>query len=465
MNKERIIVLLRTLSIAVINNLSKRDLGIGKESATLTAFEETVALRGNIVKTNIDLKLDPYVTVELNSKSFLNTLSSYDIECKKFNNFDIQIADVVAKQMNIVKNELYPEVNELAEKFSELAGTLANANYQNTYNVVFLGKPDIYVSMETTGELVNAPKSIPVLKGLVFKFPRVNTFNEIKSILTNENALVDNEITQFLNTESESYWVDLYNNIFANLVEDNSLLLDFNGRRFLNFKNTIFCYLVARVFNVKIPFKVNGLEKDVKWSVGKVYDYLLNSIVNTGNLLDILTKDKTLILYNSDRNIVVAKELFKTLNNVDLDVIIAASLNGTTNVDDISNSSDKLKTQYKATSDLFMIDINKKRVETLQSFAMKCLDGFLEANPELSSSRGNIARYIYKLDEHKLAKIKNVFSDILIITKYNNTNCDYIVDRMKEYRMQGEEDVNVIAEYAALDLISKYLIDTHCVLR
>ena len=112
-----------------------------------------------------------------------------------------------------------------------------------------------------------------------------------------------------------------------------------------------------------------------------------------------------------------------------------------------------------------MIDINKKRVETLQSFAMKCLDGFLEANPELSRSRGNIARYIYKLDEHKLAKIKNVFSDILIITKYNNTNCDYIVDRMKEYRMQGEEDVNVIAEYAALDLISKYLIDTHCILR
>ena len=112
MNKERIIVLLRTLSIAVINNLSKRDLGIGKESATLTAFEETVALRSNIVKTNIDLKLDPYVTVELNSKSFLNTLSSYAIERRKFNNFDIQIADVVAKQMNIVKNELYPEVNE-----------------------------------------------------------------------------------------------------------------------------------------------------------------------------------------------------------------------------------------------------------------------------------------------------------------------------------------------------------------
>ena len=110
MNKERIIQLIRSLPMAVVGQLCKMDLSIGENSTGLSALDEALAIRNTIAKTNVDLRLAAYENVVLNTKSFLNTITASDLDGKRFNGYDKQIADIIGVQMAIVKNELFPDV-------------------------------------------------------------------------------------------------------------------------------------------------------------------------------------------------------------------------------------------------------------------------------------------------------------------------------------------------------------------
>lgn len=464
MNKERIIQLIRSLSMAVVGQLCKMDLSIGEKSTGLSALDEALAIRSTIAKTNVDLRLAAYENVVLNTKSFLNTITASDLDGKRFNGYDKQIADIIGVQMGIVKNELFPDVNKITDLFLSKAGELENINFQNMYDVTFLSKPSIFTSMIDTNEFEVIPKTLPSLTETGYSFPTLTSFDQVKAIISNSNPLVNAEITALLNTQPDDYWVDLYNVVFGSISDSNGLLLSFNTSRFSNFTKAIFCYLVARTFMIKIPFIVPGNAETVRVNVDRVYNYLKHSIVTTGNLFDTLTDSGVLILGNTNKSIVVNKTLFKDLTTVDVDVIIGAAMEDKTDLKSIVTEAERLKASFNNVNSDYIVSETKKRVEKLRAILMSVIDEQLITDEKLSPFRGEISRYIYALDESDLSKPKSLISNILIKTKYADTNCDYITSRMKAYATQDDSNMDKVAEYAAIDLVAKYLIDTHCIL-
>ena len=215
---------------------------------------------------------------------------------------------------------------------------------------------------------------------------------------------------------------------------------------------------------VKIPFIVPGNAETVRINVDRVYNYLKHSIVTTGNLFDTLTDSGVLILGNTNKSIVVNKTLFKDLTTVDVDVIIGAAMEDKTDLKSIVTEAERLKASFNNVNSDYIVSETKKRVEKLRAILMAVIDEQLITDEKLSPFRGEISRYIYALDESDLSKPKSLISNILIKTKYADTNCDYITSRMKAYATQDDSNMDKVAEYAAIDLVAKYLIDTHCIL-
>lgn len=455
---EKIIRLVTGLSLATIKVLTSRDNGIGKVVENKEGFEALHRIRKTIINENVHLHLKDK-ELELRDRSFLGALTDHNIDNNDYGEMAVRLADILEGELLHVKDKFIPTVNNIVSLIEDRLAQTPTANIQNKYTVKYIDTLSI-ATMLKESEL-NGTFTTPDIGGLSFKFDAVDSYATLRGYLMTGNSIADSAIAELLATQTEDHWLDVYNTVFTNLSPRNSYLESFQSERLPRLHESIFLYLVIRTFSVKVPFVITGNVSEVKFTINTLKEYF-SSIVSTNlKLMDAMISTKSLIISNKDDVITINKSLMADL---DVDTVIGAAIEGVTSYDQILAKRDMYKEIYKSTNELYIMAANKLQADEKKKIIMEIFDVEI---PKYSGSydRRNVSEYIYSKDNEKLANLHKIVGKSILVAQYNEDgNISYIIERMKIYiKMfdKDETDFAAVAEYIALELVSKYIVNVH----
>ena len=473
MSKETIIKLLSGLSLATIDALTSRDNGIGSvKFKGIEGFNELFKIRKSIVDENIQLRLRDK-SVSLNHKSFLGNISDDVIRLNTYSKVTMMIddvelpmvnrlADIVEQELRIVRDEFIPLVNELSSKVEdEIASTIVS-NISTDFNIQYRNSS---VLLDILGQVGDIEKSVVTTSGMNAKLPSIGSISELKEIVNTGNPIVDNEIKTILNSESDSYWVELYNSVFTDINPTRGMISSLGDDGVLNINRNIIIYLLVRSLSKGFNFTVEGNKEDITFTIRVFKAYMSNILAKTIETLNSLKYTNTLIIHNKNKNIVVDKSLME--DGIDADVILSAAMDNISALSEVLANKDMLKEKYIKANQLFIEGEASKLSSKYRNTIMQVLDGVLADCEVYTNNRAHFSGVVFNSDIDKLRNTKGLISKILLHSKFGNTNAGFILDKMKSHARASDNDMldfNTMSEYIALEMVCEYLVNTHTVI-
>ena len=473
MSKETIIKLLSGLSLATIDVLTSRDNGIGSvKFKGVEGFNELFKIRKSIVDEKIQLRLRDK-SVSLNHKSFLGNISDDVIRLNTYSKVtmmidDVEIpmvnrlADIVEQELRIVRDEFIPMVNELSAKVEDELSSLVVTNIGSDFNIKYRNTNTLLDILSQVGDIV---KTDVKTSGMNAKLPAIESINELLDIITIGNPIIDNEIKNIINTESDSYWVEVYNSLFTDINSTRGIITSLNEDLILNINKNIIIYLIARKLNKGFTFTVEGNKEDILFTLRVFKEYMSNILAKTIEMLESLRYTKTLIVYNKNKTIIVDKSLME--DGIDADVIISAAMDNILSQKEVLESKDELKDKYIKANQLFIDSESSKLASKYRNTIMQVLDGALADCDLYTNNRAKFSGVVFGSDIDKLKNVKKMISKCLLHSKFIETNADFILSKMKAHARasEGNElDFNTMSEYIALEMVCEYLVNTHTII-
>lgn len=473
MSKEMIIKLLSGLSLATIDALTSRDNGIGSVKFNgIEGFNELFKIRKSIVDEKIQLRLRDK-SVSLNHKSFLGNISDDVIRLNTYSKVtmmvdDVEIpivnkfADIVEQELRIVRDEFIPMVNELSTKVEDELANLVVTSISTDFNISYRNSNTL---LDILSQLGDISRGEVITSGMNAKLPAINSLNELLDIINVGNPIIDNEIKNIINTESDSYWVEVYNSVFTDINATRGNISALTEDLVVNSNRNIIIYLVARKLNKGLTFTVEGTKEDILFTIRVFKEYMSNILAKTIELLESLKYIGSLIIYNKNKVVVVDKSLME--DGIDADVIIAAAMDNINSHKEIIEKKDILKEKYIKANQLFIESESSKLASKYRNTIMQVLDGALADCEVYTNNRAAFSGVVFNSDIDKLRNIKGIISKCLIHSKFINTNTDFIISKMKSHARASngsELDFNTMSEYIALEMVCEYLVNTHTII-
>ncbi len=487
MEKDTILRLLKTTAMAVVNELVSRENGIGnnkKNTGSIAAINSLYDLRKGIINENISLVLKDK-NFNLSERSFLLGITETGIENANLEPIIKPLADILESELIKVRDVIIPEVNELATEFNDLAHPyLKNKTNNDIVTVSYYSNSNI-LSLLSGSDLVGMEGSDGSdFTDISYSFGVISDFDVIKKSIRVGNPIVDEAINKFISVLPDEYWLNLYNDIFTNVSIDNKRLTVMSVNKLSNVNDNIFCYLVSRaISNGSLELTVEGNANDYKNAVSMlVYHFkqvLARTVATAKN-----TSDSLWIKEPLDNVLVVRKE---NMGELDIDTIIGSYILGVYKTEDVIANQEACKQQCITAIDLLNIENNKTKINKLReiymSVAMKYLISQSEENDDKSLVKATIngevvsidyntlrlavSEIVYDADDSVVMDPKKMFKDIVIGIKETRGNSGFILNRMSFYiaTLDKTDDMyKDVSEYVALELVSKYLVNTHIVI-
>lgn len=457
--KDRILNLVTGLSLAVAKELASRDNGIGRQVDSKEGFESLFKIRKTIIQENVHLILKDK-EIGFKDRSFLNGITDQDMTQSEYGDISPRLADIIQNELLRVRDEFIPTVNSISKEIENKIAELGNINIQNKYDVRYVGKSNI-LTLLLESELQGLESAATVdISGVNFMFDRLEDFTLLRGYMLTGNPISDSAINAFLDTRSDSYWLDLYNSVFTYIKPNNALLLNLLVNRIGNLDNSIFLYLVSRNYSNKVPFVVTGQASEVKYSVRVLNSFLAQVVAMNASILNNYTNNKLLVMSVENDVITINKEL---LGDLDVDTVIGAVIDGDYTLNTILENKDKLKQLFIETNELYTIAEMKRLVDKYRVIYMEILDLELPKTSE-DYDRLAVADFIYSKTVEELAKVNKVIALVLSKTIYQDTNTEFIFNSMVRYMKMFDKDstdFSAVAEYVALELVTKYIVNVH----
>lgn len=165
---------------------------------------------------------------------------------------------------------------------------------------------------------------------------------------------------------------------------------------------------------------------------------------------------------------------------LDVDVISGAALSGISKKEEIISSIDKCRDVYINAIELKTIDGRNRMLDALRDLYMKTTLQYFGieytsedikyniSNQEMSfeGARMTVSDLIYGMSIDLMLKPQDAFVKILLDLKYNTGNSKFIIDRMSFYLStleKTEDRFSSVSEYVALELVTKYFLNTHVI--
>ena len=488
MEREEIIKLLKTTSMAVVNELVSRDNGIGnnkKNTGSIEAINSLYELRKGVINENISLVLKDK-NFNLSEQSFLLGITETGVDTANLTPIIKPLADILESELLKVRDVIIPEVNELATKFNDIAHPfLRNKTNNDIVSISYYTNSNI-LSLLSGSDLVGMDDAEGSdFTDVSYSFGTMNEFETIKKAVRVGNPIVDEAISKFLSILPDEYWLTLYNDVFTNIDIDNKRISLMSVNKLSNVTDNIFCYLVSKaISNGNLELTVDGTADEYKRAIDLCVYHFKQVLARTVSY----AKNTSKSLWDKepmDNVLVVRKE---NMGDLDIDTIVGAFILGIYKIEDVIANQEACKQQCITAIDLLNIENNKTKInklrETYMSIAMDYITNNLERDTEDSSLvkatingeivsidyntlRLAISEIIYSADDAIVMDPKKMFKNIIIGIKETRGNSGFILDRMSFYiaTLDKTDDMyKDVSEYVALELVSKYLVNTHIVI-
>ena len=488
MEKSRILELLGSVSMAVVNNLVARDKGIGSNVSLLSisAINSLYGLRRTIIGENIDLVLKDK-EYSLNPSSFLNTITPEDFSNKNFGDIPESIANIVESELLQVRDVIIPEITTLVDSFTAKASQyLDTTESSSLFKVEFFRYSNllkILASTELEGHYEDAAVD---LSGISFVYPIITDYNVLKANIKLNNAVVDAAIDDVLSTRTPKYWVDRYNAIFGNIGINNEALSKLTLDKVRYVDDLIFCFLVARSYSngaVDVGI-IEGDAETYKRVTGLLVSHFRQVLARVVSYIN--NTSETLFDFDNDNDTIIVRKA--AMGDLDIDTIIGGAILGISKTEDIIANRDACREQCMKAIDLSNIEKRNRYNDNVRNIYMDiALDYLIEKNTNVDEenpvendsvlfvgnlmsfpdARRAVSNIVYGLGNDTLINPYNVFKALALTYKYPDTNASYIMKRMSFYlaSLDKKDDVyKDVAEYVGLEMVAKYLVNAHIII-
>lgn len=469
--KQSILALITGLSLATINVLAKNiESGIGSNEVVDAESINTLHdIRKTIISENVALRLRDIPNIELREGSILRTFSDENVRDGNFGNLPSTLADIITGEFNVVKNEIIPMINSMADRIQSNVSTIAESksSLRDEYNIrIFIEHPIIKLLLEN--DIANNPiNKSPDLSGLGFKLPPINDLTLVKEVIQTNSVVANDAISRFLSTRTDTQWINMFNDMFTNLIPGGSRLMqDMLGFKVYNLDLAIFTFLIVR--NIEKMYEViEGSPEDFRRTMNILSDFASYIISDGMALYRADTNNGIVVLYNKDNNILINGPL---AGDLDIDGVIGAALEGKRTLNEIAPNIVNFRESFDKADELYHIEKSNRVGNLIKAAIMSEVDATLPGiYPEFTPSlRLSISNKVY--DEADISKLLNIkqmlYKIILHIPSLQATNSKFILRRMTDYIARynkTSEDFSCVAEYVALELVSRYLVNTHVI--
>lgn len=485
MEKTSIIDLLGSVSMAVVNCLVSKDNGIGSDSnnLSLSAINSLYGLRKAIIGENIDLVLKDK-EFSLNTSSFLNTISYDDISNKTYGDIPESIANIVEMEILQVRDIIIPEINTLTDEFNSISSKyITPPTATSLFKVEFFKYYNILRLLNSTELVEHYDDAAIDMSDIIYSYPRMEDFSAIKAGIKVNNVVVDSSIDEMLSGKPVEYWLALYNDIFTNISPNNERLGKLAIDKVRYSTELVFCFLVARALssNTLDVGIISGDGVEYKKVITTIYKHFRQVLARAVNFIN--NTSESLFDYDNDRDTLIVRK--DSMGDLDIDTIIGAAILGIYKTEDVLANVDSCREQCMKAIDLTSIDrrnqYNSEIRNIYMNIALKYLsivdnidennnpiDIVLKGKPKpYVEARKDISELIYGMDASKLLDPYKLFKSLALYYKYYDTNASYIMDRMSFYLASLDKSDSVykdVAEYVALEMITKYLVNAHIVI-
>ena len=490
-DKKTTIELISSISMAVVNCLVSRENGIGSNQSpdSITAINNLYSMRKAIITENLDLCVrDKNIT--LVDDSFLRAFSYDDILNKDFGSIPNDIANIVESEILNVRDVIIPEANELASRVDAVTNSYtAKSTYESLFNNVVFYSGNTLSSLLAGSDLADVPPEAVDISGLAtISIPSISDSEDslisidfIKEKIKVNNPIVDAAIDSFLAGKSDEYWINLYNKTFTSYTGDSMFINDLclDSTRYAT--EILFIYLVSRaIVNNKIEFIVNTSKNEYVNTVETLHSYFKH-ILNRMLKYVSTTPDKVYDYheYSDGSNVLIIRKANMS-DLLDVDVISGAALSGISKKEEIISNIDKCRDVYINAIELKTIDRRNRMLDALRDLYMKTTLHYFGieytsedvkyniSNQEMSfeGARMTVSDLVYGMSIDLMLKPQDAFVKILLDLKYNTGNSKFIIDRMSFYLStleKTEDRFSSVSEYVALELVTKYFLNTHVI--
>jgi len=467
MNKEYILSMIAGLSLAAVNELVRRDNDIGCVTTTVESISELSKIRTSIINDNVTRLLGDK-KVSIHNSSFLHKFTSNDISNGTYGNIPLNIATVLENELNLVKNTISPEIAELGSEIKTAVGVGANETILDTYDIK-------YVAKTTLGNMILAENNATggatfrhlLTDGITFNaaFPLVEDMSVLREYIKSTNALLNDQVDIFLSKKDDSYWVELYNNVFGSIRPTNTNITRLSADRIRTHEDAMFIYLFTRVFSKAIPFTVIGIKSEILLAIETLHRFISINVRNSLTELNDAIDSNEVIISKTDKSLLLSAPAMSK-HGISVDVVIASTMHGSMTSKGLVEMKDVLETEFLNMHNLYHIAQDKAVHSKYVKAYMTVLDDMFGEDTVYTKGRRELYDEVDAMTDEELARTNRVLATMLCRYKYNESNAKLIYDKSEEYAVMFDSnkvDMGALSEYVALELVIKYL-QTHLII-
>lgn len=380
--------------------------------------------------------------------------------------------------LNTVRNEIVPAMDKVENILLE---SIQNKNFtiQNTYNIVKLTLPSLFVNLEEYGGLNLVGNGALPLASVTLPTPKKE---DIRNWFVTDSDDINYDLEEVLTRKSDDELVDLWEKYIYSFSADNMLLKDLNLFHYSKTEELMLIYAAVRNLSMKDPGEVSNLMA-FKNSIVSIYDFVKAIIKKYISLYNVSAETKlvhNIRIINNYTNIYVFDKAYEkfieqSVNGVDSIIgyaIVTLRTDTTMFSATIEKVLEKEDEYYKANMrniDMLKLKSNKDKIEGyVLTYRVHGSRIYKEVISELSST----------VQEETF---NTIYKDLLIKTEEEHNELDVelfvrnlfgmIYPRLKKFLdittqidSNGvESDLtmtpNEVILYATLELITSELMD------
>lgn len=171
--------------------------------------------------------------------------------------------------LNTVRNEIVPAMDKVENILLE---SIQNKNFtiQNTYNIVKLTLPSLFVNLEEYGGLNLVGNGALPLASVTLSTPKKE---DIRNWFVTDSDDINYDLEEVLTRKSDDELVDLWEKYIYSFSADNMLLKDLNLFHYSKTEELMLIYAAVRNLSMKDPGEVSNLMA-FKNSIVSIYDFV-----------------------------------------------------------------------------------------------------------------------------------------------------------------------------------------------
>jgi len=171
--------------------------------------------------------------------------------------------------LNTVRNEIVPAMDKVENILLE---SIQNKNFtiQNTYNIVKLTLPSLFVNLEEYGGLNLVGNGALPLASVTLPTPKKE---DIRNWFVTDSDDINYDLEEVLTRKSDDELVDLWEKYIYSFSADNMLLKDLNLFHYSKTEELMLIYAAVRNLSMKDPGEVSNLMA-FKNSIVSIYDFV-----------------------------------------------------------------------------------------------------------------------------------------------------------------------------------------------